>query len=158
LVVNVHDFPCSVANVVMNGDNVEQIVASSVLHSPNEDTFGTGDPLVQMATHFCPISEDPPPSSLGIPYSLNPIIFDAQLDAPSPSLRKCKKLARRSSNGPTSSLSVVGKRKPGSAKLLANSVPIKKSKAMAGLYTAAMNTLSWNCRGLGNLRTVLDLC
>jgi len=131
LVVNVHDVPCSGANVVLLGDNVEQIVASSVLHSPDDDTFGTGAPFVQMATSVCPTSEDPPPPSLGIPCSLNPIIFDAQPAAPSPSLRKCKKLARRSSHGPTSSLSVVGKRKPGSAKLLANSVPIKKSKAMA---------------------------
>jgi hypothetical protein len=84
-----------------------------------------------MATPVCPISKDPPPPSLGIPCSLNPIIFDAQPDAPSPSLQKCKKFARRSSNGPTSSLLVEGKRKPGFAKLLANSVPIKKSKAMA---------------------------
>jgi len=73
LVVNVHDVPCSGANVVLLGDNVEQIVASSVLHSPDDDTFGTGAPFVQMATSVCPTSEDPPPPSLGIPCSLNPI-------------------------------------------------------------------------------------
>jgi hypothetical protein len=33
LVVNVLDVPCSGANVVLHGDNVEQIVASSALHS-----------------------------------------------------------------------------------------------------------------------------
>jgi hypothetical protein len=47
-VVNVHDVPCSGANVVLLGNNVEQIVASSVLHSPDEDTFGRlglGPPL-----------------------------------------------------------------------------------------------------------------
>jgi hypothetical protein len=145
---NVSDVPCLGANVAMHGDNVarrssrgpvgepsldfaKQVVASSGLDSTAKDTIGSGAPHVQMATPACPDPEDPQILSTGIPCNLSPIIFYAQLDAPSPSLQKCKKHAQRSSNGPTSSLSVVGKRKPRSAKLLTNSVPVKKSKAMA---------------------------
>lgn len=145
---NVNDVPCLGANVAMHGadvdrscsrvplgepgvDVVEQVVAPSGLISAAKATVGTGAPHIQMESPAYPTSEDPPPFLTGIPCNLSPIIFYAQRDTPSPSLRKYKKLARRSSNGLTSSLSVVGKRKSGSAKLLANSVPIKKSKAMA---------------------------